>query len=209
MDSLPSLKKKWVLTAEALEKLLLLLDSDRERAGKEYKIIHKKLITFFASNRCHSPEEYADITINRVARRLDEGIEIYEGKTQSYFLAVANKVLYEYWSEVAKRLESMSDLLTEKQGSENPFEVGECESKRIRDDQQTDCLEQCMEKISPQKRDIIVRYYEGETSIKIRNRKILADELRISIGSLRIRALRIRKKLEKCIVKCMQPLPEK
>jgi RNA polymerase sigma factor (sigma-70 family) len=209
VNFLSPLKKTWVLTPNAFEKLLLSLDSDRERAAEKYEIIRQKLITFFSCNRCHSPEEYSDITVNRVARRLDEGKEIYEGKIQNYFLGVAGNVLYEYWSEASKRPESMSDLPTEKEILETALEDGERELKRIDHDRQIDCLEECMQKLSPQKRDLIIRYYEGETSIKIKNRKVLAEEMRISISSLRTRALRIREKLEDCLSDCMEPLPGK
>lgn len=89
MDGLPSLKKEWVLTREAFDKLLACLDRDRERAAEKYEEIRNALITFFEHRGCLSPQEYADETINRVARRLSEGKEIYANNAASYFYGVA------------------------------------------------------------------------------------------------------------------------
>ncbi len=72
MDGLPSLKKEWALTPEAFDTLLACLDRDRDRAAEKYEEIRNALITFFEHRGCLSPEEYADETINRVARRISE-----------------------------------------------------------------------------------------------------------------------------------------
>ena len=40
-------KKDWILTKEAFERLLALLDVDRELAGQKYENVRRKLIEFF------------------------------------------------------------------------------------------------------------------------------------------------------------------
>src|SRR5207248_454000 len=54
-------------------------------------------------------------------------------------------------------------------------------------------------------RDLIIGYYQGEKSNKIKNRQILAERLRIPIGTLRMRALRLREQLEVCVENCLNP----
>ena len=97
MESPISLKKNWVLTQDAFDVLLARLDRNQERAGQKYEHVRHALITFFESRGSASPEDHADDTINRVARRLVEGSEIPVDKLPGYFYGVARNVLKEYW----------------------------------------------------------------------------------------------------------------
>ena len=72
MADLVSVKKQWSLTKEAFDSLLSWLDPDREWAGEKYEVIRARLIKVFAYRGCHTPEELADETINRVAKKIDE-----------------------------------------------------------------------------------------------------------------------------------------
>jgi len=70
-------------------------------------------------------------------------------------------------------------------------------------EQRLDCLERCLDQLSPNDREVIRTYYTGDTGIKIQNRRQLAESLGIPINALRIRALRIREKLEDCVETCL------
>lgn len=48
--------------------------------------------------------------------------------------------------------------------------------------------------LTPGERDLLVRYYQGERSI--RSRKALAEELGVPMNALRIRAHRLRRRVE-------------
>ena len=63
------------LSEDSFNRFLSLLDTDRERAGAEYEILHRKLVRFFEWRECYNGEELADETVNRVARKLAEGHE--------------------------------------------------------------------------------------------------------------------------------------
>ena len=76
METEVSLKKDWTVTPEAFDKMLLWLDSDRETAGVKYEKIRQKLIKLFKWRNCQPEEEYADITINRVTRRIFESAAV-------------------------------------------------------------------------------------------------------------------------------------
>jgi DNA-directed RNA polymerase specialized sigma24 family protein len=199
-------KKDWILTQEAFDRLLARLDPDLERGGQRYESIRRGLITFFECRGSSSPEDHADETINRVARRLMEGKEIYTGNPADYFYGVARYVLKEHWS--APSAASLDSPASVPHPSQDPEELGERHFERRRDEQRLDCLERCLDELAPKDRDLIGAYYQGETSVKIQNRKQLAEKLAIPLNALRIRALRIREKLEACVAQCMDRVPE-
>ena len=66
------------------------------------------------------------------------------------------------------------------------------------------CLEECMDKLSPENRKLVLRYYEADGREKIEKRKLLAEELGIAPNALRIRAYRIRAALQKCLEQCVE-----
>src|SRR5437870_12644858 len=64
------------LTSEAFAKFLACLDADGQRAGEKYEDLRRTLIRFFEWRGAPFPEEHADETFNRVARKLGEGVQI-------------------------------------------------------------------------------------------------------------------------------------
>jgi DNA-directed RNA polymerase specialized sigma24 family protein len=97
METLPSRKKAWDLTRESFEKFLALLDADRELAAEEYEQIRRKLVKIFQWRGSTSPEDHADETINRVARKIEEGETIRN--LRSYVGGVARLVWLNYYRE--------------------------------------------------------------------------------------------------------------
>src|SRR5918912_468429 len=89
-------KTKWVLTQEAFDRLLAWLDPDQARAGQKYEEIRRSLVKFFEFRGCLTPDEQADETIDRVARRISEGVEVLTDNQFLYFYGVALRVLQEY-----------------------------------------------------------------------------------------------------------------
>src|SRR5215510_16166620 len=84
------------LRQEDFDRLLDWLDTDRERAGLTYEKIRWRLVAILASRGCLTPEDLADETIDRVARRLPEIQATYVGDKAIYFLGVQNNVHHEY-----------------------------------------------------------------------------------------------------------------
>src|SRR5262249_19144140 len=83
----------WALTEEAFSKLLESLDPDRERAGEKYEDLRRTLTRFFEWRGAPVPEEHVDETLNRVARRLNEGQAV--SNFGGYCYGVARLVLME------------------------------------------------------------------------------------------------------------------
>ena len=67
-----------------------------------------------------------------------------------------------------------------------------------------DCLRACLQRLSSENRELILQYYSGEKSAKIDSRKKLSQRLGIPVNTLRMRALRIRENLQRCVENCQE-----
>lgn len=207
MDESSPLKKDWCLTQEDFNELLLLLSPNPQLAGEKYETIRSSLITFLECRGCHLPEDYADIIFNRVAKKLREGTAIYTNNLMSFFYGVARMVLKEYWNEPARNSVSFEDDTALRRLLRSHRMMRFQEKEDLENEHQLSCLEKCMGKLPQESRDLIIEYYKGTGGGKIKNRKALAKRLNIPINALRIRALRIREKIEDCVRKCLQQIP--
>jgi DNA-directed RNA polymerase specialized sigma24 family protein len=70
-------------------------------------------------------------------------------------------------------------------------------------EQTQQCLERCLGALDAGQRAFILRYYQGDQSQRIANRKAMAHELGLDLNALRNRALRLRERLEKCVRECL------
>lgn len=183
-------KKDRELNSDAFEALLRWLGPDREEAGKRYEEIRHRLIRIFACRGCGESDILADETINRVARKVDELVATYQGDPGLYFYGVANKIHLEQLKKVRPPVTEWHESEDEDCGPE--FE----------------CLDRCMEKLSMNNRDLVLKYYDHEKDAKIEQRRHLAEALNIGLNALRIRAHRIRIVLYQCIKGCLEESPE-
>lgn len=180
------------LTQESFDRLLQWLHPDSEEAGKLYVKIRSDLIKKFSFHGCSLPDRLADITIDRVAKKLPKIIDTYVGEREPYFHRVGYYVLLEYFSKKVDEQELPDDL---------PL-VAPSETDSVEPEFQ--CLEKCMESLPPRKQYLIRNYYRGDKGTKIRQRKELASSFDVALPALRIQALRIRRDLRSCIMTCLQ-----
>jgi DNA-directed RNA polymerase specialized sigma24 family protein len=181
------MKKERVVTQQSFDALLAWLGSNRDEAGQNYERIRIRLIKIFACRGCNEAEDLADETINRVIAKVQDLAKTYEGDPALYFYGVAQKV----------HLESLRKVRTP--AVPPPPVIIEDES-----DLEFECLERCMETLSPENKSLVLDYYQEEKQAKIEHRKKLADELGIALNALRIRAHRIRVQLQQCVVLCLE-----
>ena len=177
--------QRWALTQEGFDSLLAWLDPDRERAGKLYENIRRRLIRIFVCRGCAEPEDLADQTINRVAKRIDEIKQTYSGDPALYFYGVANKV----YLESLRRKREITPPAPETPSEEMERELN--------------CLDQCMKTLPSDNRELVLQYYQKEKHDKILHRQNLAQQLGIPLNALRIRAHRIRGVLRDCVRDCL------
>jgi DNA-directed RNA polymerase specialized sigma24 family protein len=183
------MKNEWNLSQESFDQLLSWLDQNRESAGKRYEEIRRRLIKIFMCRGCTCPEDLADETINRVARKLPEIMNGYVGDSALYFLGVANRVCQEHF-----RAKPLLEL---------PLQSDSSQDKELLDN----CLEECLKHLTPANRDLVLEYYQNEGQAKIDHRKELAQRFGIGVNALRIQVCRIRTKLQKCMSDCSQQRP--
>ncbi|HBR57997.1 MAG TPA: hypothetical protein DEA22_11110 [Blastocatellia bacterium] len=174
---------------QKFDRLLAWLDNDRDRAGERYLSIRKSLIKLFEVRGCFIAEELADETIDRVQQKCGEIADDFVGDQAAYFHGVARNVFLEY-----TRRPKPAPL-------PDDFEAPEVDETD--NEQELDCLENCLSKLLPGQREMIVAYYDFNKGQKTGSRKRLAETLGISMELLRIRTFRIRNSLQKCVMNCM------
>jgi len=182
------------LQQDELDKLLDWLDADRDQAGARYALIQLRLVRFFASRGCVDAEYLADKTINLVAIKKVKELADYVGDKSLYFHGVAKNV---YWQHIRKLPdESLTDSTLQ------PIAPVEPEPDLI----QT-FLDECMENLDPEDKELVLRYQDGEKQEKIRLRKVLAREIGTTLNALRIKMYRLHLRLGKCIEQRLRETP--
>jgi len=177
-------QSKWSMTAEAMERLLRALASDRDAAAASYELLRRRLIKFFQWERCPDPAQCADEAIDRLARRLESGESIAD--IPSYALGVARLVRKEALG--AARRDAVKIAAARLQVTD-----------RDQKEEALACLEECLDSLPASDRELLVRYYLGSGRDRIERRRQMAAELRTSVNALRNRALRLRDRLEGCV----------
>ena len=180
------------ITPAAFNGLLASLGPDRALAGDRYLEIRHKLVRVFEWRGCSKPDEYADEAINRCAKRIGEGEEIRDVAT--YCIGIARMLLREMSRERGRErslAEAPEPHVMPVQSEADP----EC---------RLECLRHCLAKLSPENRDLILNYYQGDKAEKIDTRKRLTQVLGVAPNTLRMRALRVRETLHLCAENCLK-----
>lgn len=178
---------------EALERLLELLDPDPAQAAREYAQLRVRLTRLFEWRGAHFPEDLVDETISRVARRLDEGVEIESDDPYRYFCGVAHMVFKELLRE-RRRERKLQDPA---HWPQEHFLEDEPEDPRM------DLLQACLDELPADQRELLLDYNQGDGRERIENRRAIARRLGVPLNALRIRVHRIRTKLEGCVYERM------
>ena len=179
------------MTSEELNGLLAWLHPDRNEAGKRYEEIRRRLIRILTCRGCTCPEDLADETIDRVAKKVPEVVPNYVGEPALYFLGVAHNVFREW---VRTRHVPVPP------SPPNDSPPNDSEEKERWDE----CLEECMQLLTMGNRELILRFHQGQGRPKIQRRREIADGMSIGLNALRIRVCRIRKILKKCVEDCVE-----
>lgn len=179
------------LTKEQFDQLLNWLDPTLDGASAKYEAIRRRLILIFLNRGSAEAEDLADETINRVAKKLPSIKEDYVGDPATYFYGVAKYVFKEHLRKGKQQLQSPPS-------SPPPHDEHDEMEARL------NCLDQCLAKLKPESRELILRYYDEQNQGKIPTHKEMSAELQLKAGALRARAHRIRVRLEKCVLECLE-----
>lgn len=179
---------------ESFEDILAWFHSDREVAAAIYLQVREDLARLFIWAECGDPEGLTDEAFDRVAKKVREVRPTYEGDPKNYFVGVARNLIKEDSKKVKRQvpIENIDPVAKETLAAEAETA-----------DMRHACLHHCLKRLSAEERELIVRYYEKEKQAKIEHRAELARRLGISLGTLRVRAYRLRVTLEQCIEECL------
>lgn len=193
--------------ASAFEQLLNRLHEDEKLfpsaadSAEKYELLRQKLVKCLTWKGCPEAEAdaLADTALDRVATKIAQGEKIENIK------AYACEVLRYVWLEFIKKHREIAP------GDENMPDTAVEPNPELFDepDVRLRCLRKCLAETVPDDKDrvLIVGYYDLDAGDKIKNvRKDLAEKLGLTMVNLKVKALRLRARLEKCINECVERL---
>jgi DNA-directed RNA polymerase specialized sigma24 family protein len=172
------------VSEDAFQRLLTALDADRDRAAVAYEQLRERTAGLLRWWGAVDPDDLADLTLDRVARKLSEGASIADGSFGAYVRGVARLFFYE-----ARRRPRL-----------NPGDAPYLAPPPSSDPDLLGCLESCLAQLNPEDRRLVLGYYGDGKLADVRRR--LGEELGVTMTALRIRAYRVRAQLERCVVGC-------
>jgi DNA-directed RNA polymerase specialized sigma24 family protein len=173
------------LSEESFFRLLARLNTDPMLAGEEYEKLRARLMYFFERKGCRTPAELSDETINRIARKVEEGLEIEDIFKFSY--GVARLVLLEHWRDPKREWDQIDQRLS------SPKTDREFDERRL------ECMEKCLQALPSEERDLIVK----SCVLDKKGKEEAARSLGVTMNAFRIRVFRIRTRLHECREKCV------
>lgn len=183
---MPDSKTKKEVTRAKFATFLEWLGPDSERAGDEYERLRFRLCTFFSQRHCTFADELADETINRVILKSAE--EKIDNKL-AYCYGVARNVYRESLRKERTHVD-IDDLTIAAKVPEEPAFSSEC-------------LDQCLEKLPPESRTLLLDYFSEAKMAKIQLHKRISEGLKTTQTALRMRVMRTKDKLKVCVQECM------
>lgn len=165
---------------EPAAKFLRLLDPNAERAPEKFAELRLKLVKFFEWRRCPDPENLAHDTILRALQAVESGKELTRDDNTAFFFAVAKNVVHESRRSAASR-------------PTVPVDEGIAQTSGDQQAYDTRILYQQLEArhlavLEPNERVLLTRYH-------LEDHEMLAKELSLSPGTLRVRAHRLRQRV--------------
>lgn len=179
-------KRRQGPTHLGFERLLALFGLGEADRHERYAGLRGQLVRFFRRTRCPFPQDLADEVIDRVARRLEEGVQLRAETLQLYCSGVARVVYRESLRDrhtQADRALRLARALAERAKPPNEWR------ERL-----LDCLDDCLSRLPAGDRRLLLAYYQGDGLA--RERQNLCRELSVSASSLRLRTYRLRRRVE-------------
>jgi len=144
------------------------------------------LCTFFSQRQCGFADELADETINRVILKSSE--EKIENRI-AYCYGVARNVYRESLRKERPHLDIDEVTIAAKVPEEPSFS--------------RECLDRCLEKLSPDNRNLLLDYFSEAKLAKIELHRRISETLQTTQTALRMRVMRTKQKLKVCVQECM------
>jgi DNA-directed RNA polymerase specialized sigma24 family protein len=186
--------KLWNLSEKAFSRLLARFNADPTLAGEEYEKLRARLIYFFQRQGCRIPAELCDETIDRLARKIEEGHTIAD--LSKFSFRVAWLVLQEHWDDPGRVWQPLDERLSssETNGDHDKDLIRKLAEHRL------ECMKKCLGALPQEEQVLMVK----NCSLKKDGKEELARSMGLTINALRLRVFRVRKKLFRCQEKCVR-----
>jgi DNA-directed RNA polymerase specialized sigma24 family protein len=178
------------MSADGLARLLERLHPDASEAAEEYERLRRALVKFFDWRGAPAPDECADEVFDRLAHKLGE---TRVDDVRKYAHGTARLVALERRRGPA--FASIDDVPQLPLAAPAPAEPSD-------QDRLHECFDRCLAELPEDSRSLLLRYYDGERTAKITNRRGLASLLGVTDNALRSRVQRLRDRLEHCVQAC-------
>jgi DNA-directed RNA polymerase specialized sigma24 family protein len=172
------MNKHPALSQTEFDALLASLAPRRDLAGEKYEAVRRMLTRYFEWRHCVLPEDCADETIDRVARRLAGGERIRTADPISYFRGVARNVWLEWRKQDARKQPMIIPS-----AAEHPPHIEAC-------------LERCLNTLPAEGRQLLEGYY-------LSGRSELIARLGITPNAVRLRVFKEKQRLRICMARCL------
>lgn len=174
------------INVETFNSFLDWLDSNRDSAAKKYEELRAYLIAYLDRRRCGESEKLADDTLSifmRCLPRLRDKIR----DPRPYLTVVARNLYIDY---ITTRHLPLPENLTDLPASGDEADEEE---------QVFECLEECLQQLSAEERELFSEYFKREGQAKIDFRRELSERLGITPNALRLKIFKIKARLRECI----------
>lgn len=183
--------------SDGFDEMLDWLNPDREVAANMYVQLRHDLVKIFLWNRCPDPEGLSDEVFDRVAKKVHNLRKTYEGDPRLFFYGVARNLV----KESAKKIKTYASFDDVDATMRARAQVGNEAEESAHEREQ--CLQSCLQDLSSEQRSLILAYYAMDKRGKVTHRVKIAEELGLTVETLRVRVYRIRIALERCIERCL------
>jgi len=173
----------------AFDRLLQRLGEDGDDPARAYERLRERLLALFRVYLPAESEALTDVVLDRLARRVSEGVVIDD--VRSYSLGIARLVLQEGRLRLHRQREVEGDPTL--QPDPDASAEQEDNERALRG------LRACLGTLDEPSRALILQYYGADGGARIRLRQQLAQQLGSSLNALRNRALRLRERIETCL----------
>ena len=174
------------------EALLRVLGPDRDAAGQKYEEFRQRLVRLFRLWGADSPEDAADVTIDRVMVKVAAGEKIRHDNPYVYFHGVARFVF----------MEGLRARVKDKAAAAEYGVPRASEAHDTVEERKAACLDKCLSRLNEADRAALLEYYDLGQRARIESRQAMADRLGIQVTALRLRMHRERERLRPCVEEC-------
>lgn len=173
---------------ESLQRLVDFFSLKDSDVDFSYNELRESLIAFFRLKGDTDPETAMDLTLDRVADKVTQGVEIEDLK--KYSIAVARFIFLERMTCIKREHRAAAEFYSNK--------IAE-QTENDEPDRQMQARRDCFEILADEEKCLLRNYFAELPFSKLNERRFqICAENKISLNNLRLKIFRLRQRLEKC-----------